>query len=131
MKSLIAAAILLTSLNACSSEKLEISKAKTCVESLISAADKGDFEQVKKLSSESFNEGEPAEQRIEKLKMLKNALGDVVSMQLTDSLSEAKSGEEAKILLTYKVKHSKISSIEKYTVLDQGGYIDNWIGNKP
>ena len=110
----------LTLFTACSSDKLQISEAKKTTEGLIHELDKGNYNNLSGYFTDTYNAAESSEKLVEKYKKLKDILGDVTSVQLTDSLLEEKTGEEATWVLTYTVKHSKVNSQEIFSVVKEG-----------
>jgi hypothetical protein len=107
----------------CSPEKLEISKAKIVAENLIRTIDREKYSEVSKFYTKSFNESEPADKRTEKFKALKSVKGDLKNFILTDSVNEAKSAEEPKIILTYQINYTKLTTLETFTIIyDEGDY---------
>jgi hypothetical protein len=113
--------LLSISLVACSG-KLDESKAKAVVEDLIQKVDKGDYEGARKLYSEDFASSETSEVRADKFKQLKEVFGEVQSMEMTEAVENAE-GDQAAMTLTYKIKHSKRTSVEKFVVvLEEGEY---------
>ncbi len=112
---------LLITFFSCSSEKLEISEAKKTVENLIVEIDKENYQKIEDFYTANFNASEPLNTRIEKLKKLKKAKGNISSIFIIDSISEANFGEEAKVILTYKIKNTKLNLLEKFTVVKEEG----------
>ena len=123
IKFLITAASLFL-LASCTSEKVDIAKAKVVCENAMKAIDKGEFDKVKNdYYSTEFSEGTSKEDFASKFTKLKEACGDLVSYTLKDSSSAAEPGYEAQAVLTYEVKHSKITTTEKFVVVnDHDGY---------
>ncbi|MBC7861526.1 MAG: hypothetical protein IAF38_01050 [Bacteroidia bacterium] len=121
IKSLIAitTVILLASCGA-ASDKVEIAKAKDVCEKTITAIDKGEFDNVKdNYYSTEFSAGTSKEDLTGKFTKLKEACGDLVSYTLKDSSSTAEIGFPAQAVLTYEVKHSKVTTTEKFVVINQ------------
>ena len=109
-------------LSACGMNKLEIPKAKACAEGLLEAVKTEHYQDLGKYYSNAYNENESTEQRSDKLKQLKEALGAITTYQLTDSMTKGNDGEQA-LVLTYKVSHTKVTTIEKFVIVkDEGEY---------
>ena len=107
-------------LAACSSEKLQMGEAKKTAESFIWQLDKGNYSDLSKILSDSYNASESNEKLVEKYKKLKDILGNVKKVQLTESVLEEKTGEESKVILTYLVTHDKLNSQEVFAVVKEG-----------
>ena len=107
----------------CSQEPLDVEKAKIVVEELIMQTDAENFEAVQNLYTPAFNESEPMGIKKEKLLHLKKVLGDVVSVEFLSSTDVKEFGQSRKLVIEYRVNHTKITTIEKFSVVkDEGGY---------
>ncbi len=96
---------------------------KACVEAYLDALKMADFETADQYYSNSYGLSGSKEDRLGKMKKLDEVLGEVVSYQLTDSLVEESFGDPTKVFLTYKVRHRKVNTEEKYTVMkDEGNF---------
>ena len=113
--------ISILSLWACSTDKLDTEKGKAAVEILIRKIDREEYKDLSPLYSDDFNAGESLEARTEKFKKLRQALGEVQSLELTEAKNEAVPGDESKLTLTYKIKRSRISSVETFVVILEDG----------
>lgn len=101
--------------------KVDQGKAKTLVESLINTADKGDYAGTSKFYTDEFNGSESIDVRTQKYKDLKEAFGDVKSMECI-SVRDSTDGDDRPIVkLIYRVKHTKLTSLEAYSVVSQNG----------
>ena len=99
-----------------------MNQAKACTEKYLEAVRSENYLEADKYYSQLFSESETPEERIEKMKKLTEVMGKITSFQLTDS-AEKNEGDEQLIMFTYKVKHTKINSIEKFMVMkNEGGY---------
>jgi len=108
---------------ACAEKPMDVEIAKQVTEALIKESDAGNYEAVEKLYTPAFNESEPMDVKIEKLNRLKNILGDVQSVEFISSTHQAEFGQPKKLILVYRVKHSKITTIESFSVVEEeGGY---------
>jgi hypothetical protein len=108
---------------ACSQEPLDVEKAKKVVEELIMQTDAENFEAVQNLYTPAFNESEPMDVKREKLLHLKKVLGNVESVEFLISTDVKEFGQPRKLVLEYRVKHTKITTLEKFSVVqDEGGY---------
>lgn len=114
---------LLLFLASCAEKPMDQEPAKKVVEELIMKTDAEDFDAVEKLYTAGFNSSEPMEVKKEKLLQLKKVLGDVKSMEFVSATHVAEFGQPKKLVVEYKVHHTKITSIETFSVVeDEGGY---------
>lgn len=99
-----------------------MNKAVTCAESYLNAIKAGDLKTADTFYSNMYNDTESKEKRMEKMQKLMDGMGKIESFTLTDSVKK-KSGDDRIIELTYKVKHTRLATIEKYTIMkDEGNY---------
>ena len=116
--------ITVISFASCTSEKLDMSAAKKTAESAIQFIGDKKFDALAALYTKDFNDSEPKETRELKLQQIIDAVGNVMEYKLTDSTQVNNTGEESRIVLKYKVKHSKLSTTETYTIMkDEGKYL--------
>ncbi|MEP7265110.1 MAG: hypothetical protein ABI772_11460 [Bacteroidota bacterium] len=109
-------------LAACSTTP-KVETAQFCVNGYLDALRKDDFEAADKFYSDSYGLSDEKEGRVEKMKKLQGVLGSVLTYQLKDSLIQADPGEPGKVILTYEVKHRRVTTMEKYVVMnDEGNY---------
>src|ERR1044071_6582071 len=121
MKNLTLLSIFLTFFTAISCvPKPEMNGAKACVQGLLEAIKTENYNDAGKYYASVYQEKESGEQRTEKLKKLNETLGKIESYQLVDSLLKDKEGESA-MVLTYKIKHSKLTTVEKFVVVKDEG----------
>ncbi len=114
---------LLMFLVSCAEKPMDQEEAKRTVEELILKTDAEDFEAVANLYTAEFNSSEPMEVKKEKLLQLKKVLGKVKSLEFISATHVAEFGQPKKVVIEYKVLHSKIASIETFSVVeDEGGY---------
>lgn len=110
-------------LASCAAKPMDEENARKVVEELIMKTDAEDFEAVAKLYTGEFNASEPMEVKKEKLIQLKKVLGDVKSLEFISATHVAEFGQPKKMVVEYKVFHSRITSIEIFSVVeDEGGY---------
>lgn len=96
-------------------------KAKVLVQNLIRTIDSGDYAGTSKYYTEEFNAGESLDARTEKYKILKETFGDVVSMQCISVKDSTDPDDRPIVMLTYKINHSKLPSLEAFSVVSQNG----------
>jgi hypothetical protein len=110
-------------LSACSAGgKMDYAKAKETCETTMMSIDKGDYQTViENYYSTEMGGAANTEKLTERFNKMKAATGDLKSYSLKDSSMTSEIGEEAKITLTYEVKHTGVTTTEKFSVVDQGG----------
>ncbi|MDQ3192946.1 MAG: hypothetical protein M3Q58_15265 [Bacteroidota bacterium] len=114
--------ILLTiSFFSCSTEPLDQTKSEEAIESLLQKISMEEYDKISDYYTDSFNSGEPIETRTEKFKALRNAMGAKQSHELIEAVHEANFAEQAKLNLTYKIKYSRVTAIEKFSVVNEDG----------
>ena len=108
----------------CSTDKLDVAKAKESAENCLKAIDKGDYTAVtSEYYSSELASAESVAELSDKFKKLKEVTGEMQSFELKESDSQAVMGEESKVLLTYSVKHARVTTVEKFiVVLESGKY---------
>jgi len=121
MKNLILAVIAFT-LASCSLEKPNIEKAKAVVEKCLKAANDGDVKTVRdECYTSEFVSAETEEQLKEKFQKLKEVTGNMTSFEAAQAAVQEEVGEEASVLLTYLVKHDRVTTKEEFVVVIEGG----------
>lgn len=114
---------LLLTVVSCKEKPMDVDEAKRVVEELILKIDAEDFTAVEQLYSPEFNASEPIESKKAKLLQLKKVMGSVKNMEFVKSENVAEFGQPAKVILEYKIYHTKITSIETFSVIEEeGGY---------
>jgi hypothetical protein len=107
----------------CKEKPMDVDEAKRVVEELILKIDAEDFNTVETLYTPEFNASEPMEAKKVKLLQLKKVLGAVKNMEFVKSENVAEFGQPSKVILEYKIYHTKITSIETFSVIEEeGGY---------
>ena len=105
----------------CTGQDLDMKEAKNTAEKAIILIGDKNFDELATLYSEDFSNSEPKEERNNKFIQIIDATGATESFELTDSVSESNMGEESRIILTYKVKHTKLTMLEKYKIGKENG----------
>jgi hypothetical protein len=100
--------------------KMDQAKAKAAVEALEQQISKGDYA-LSKFYSEQMNLSENDAQRADKFKKLHDAEGDFVSMECTSAANGTDPNDRSCVNLVYTIKHTKLTTIENFTVVDEGG----------
>jgi hypothetical protein len=103
--------------------KMDNNKAKTIVEALIQKENSGDYQSMSQFYTNDFNEGEPVDSRTTKFKTLHDSFGDMTSMEALSVRDSTDPNELNCVYLVYRVKHAKMNTVEKFTVInDEGTY---------
>ncbi|HXB39698.1 MAG TPA: hypothetical protein VNZ49_04100 [Bacteroidia bacterium] len=106
----------------CSLEKPNTEKAKQVVENCLKAIDKGDVKTVREeYYTSEFVRAETEEQLAEKFKKLKEVTGAMKSFEMVQNAVQEETGEEASVLLTYLVKHDRVTTREEFVVVVESG----------
>ena len=122
MKHLLAI-LFIFSLTACAEKPLDTDMAKKVVEALMDKADKGDWEGIEDFYTAEFNASETVEVKVQKLIRLRDTMGSIQSKEFVSATHVAEFGRPQQVVLKYKVVHSRVNSIETFTVQeDEGGY---------
>ncbi len=115
-------ACLVLVLASCSMEKPDPAKAKEAVESCLKAIDAGDVAKVRSdYYTSEFVQAETEEQLKEKFTKLKEVTGSMTSFDVTQSGLQEETGYESAVLLTYSVKHERVTTKEEFVVVIEGG----------
>ncbi len=101
--------------------KVDQSKAKVLVENLIHTIDSGDYANTNKFYTDEFNAGESIDVRSQKYKDLKDAFGNLTSLECISTKDSTDPEDRPIVMLMYKVKHTKMTSLEAYSVVSQNG----------
>ena len=124
--------IIVSSLFSCSSEKLDMNSAIKTAESAIQLIGAEKFDELSKLYTPDFREGEAKEVKEKKFSEIMKVIGKPVEYAILDS-SRTLMDEVNRIVLTYKVKHENATTTETYTIAkEEGSYLiaDIYITNK-
>jgi hypothetical protein len=100
---------------------LDQSRAKATVEALEQKINAGDYAATSQYYSEGMNSSESVDQRAEKFKKLHDVFGDFVSMECVSATNATDPNDQPCLNLEYKVKHTKMTSIEDFTIVSEGG----------
>jgi hypothetical protein len=106
--------------SACSSDQLEIGKAKKCAEGFLNTLKVNNFDEAEKYYSTDEFYSEATQTRSEKIEELATSIGKVISYSLTDSAFVELKGEPSAIYLTYKVENEKINSTQIFIIQKEG-----------
>lgn len=102
---------------------LDHNKAKAAVEALIKAENTTDYKSTSQYYTDDFNSSETMDARTSKLEQMHDAFGDLTGMDLVTIKDTTDPNELKCVELIYKVKHTKLTSVEDFTVInDEGKY---------
>ncbi len=122
MKTKLFIVALLFTFFSCSKNEMDLAKAKETAENCLNTIAKEDYTKVRnEYYSNDLGGAEPAEELDSKFKKLKEVTGDLQSFELKESSISAEMGEETKAVLTYSVKHARVTTIEKFTIIIENG----------
>jgi len=99
----------------------DIAQSKTVAEALIQKENSGDYAGTAQYYTDDFNKSEPLAARTEKFQKLHDALGDYVNAECVKSTDSTDLNDFPSVYLQYRVKHSKLTSLENFMVIREGG----------
>lgn len=106
----------------CSSFKHpDINESKKVVEALIQKENSGDYSNMSQYYTDDFNQTESEQMRVDRFRSLHEALGDFVSDECVKSNDSTDLNDFPSVFLQYKVKHSKLTSVENFMVIREEG----------
>ena len=106
----------------CSGDKLDMAQAKTAAEGCLTAIDKEEYPKViSDYYASELGSAEPAEELTNKFKKLKEVTGPMQSFEFKEGVSSAEMGQESAAVLTYSVKHERVTTTEKFTIIIESG----------
>ena len=95
-------------ITSCGWIKVDPEKAKALAESYLTDQKNERYDNINDYFTPSFNESEPLEQKIEKLKKIKDVLGAIESFELADTkVTQRGLDDPSTVQLTYKVKYER------------------------
>jgi hypothetical protein len=109
-------------LMACSTfTNLDQVKAKALTDELIQKINAGDYANLGQYYTNDMNEGESTDTRTAKFQKLKDAEGDFQSMEVQSEKNSTTDNGLPCVVLVYKIKRTKLTTIETYVVVSDGG----------
>jgi hypothetical protein len=99
----------------------DMAKSKAVVEALIQKENSGNYAGTSQYYTDDFNKSETPEARTDKFQKLHDALGDFTSAELLKASDSTDPNDFPCVELRYRVKHSKLNSIEEFTVIKEEG----------
>jgi hypothetical protein len=101
--------------------KVDHKKAEALVIGLVQKEDSDKYVETSNFYSEEFNQGESVEARAQKYRQLKEAYGDVVSMQCISEKDSTDLDDRPIVQLIYRIKRTKVTTLEAFSVVSQNG----------
>jgi hypothetical protein len=106
----------------CGWTKVDSEKAKAVAESYLTDQKNERYDNINDYFTSSFNESEPLEQKIEKLKKIKEVLGAIESFELTDTkVTEHGLDDPSTVQLKYKVKYARGTTEQILIIMNEEG----------
>ena len=106
----------------CSSDKLDIAKAKETAEKCLTAIDKEDYTTViNEYYGSEFGSSQTPQELTDKFKKLKEVTGPMKSFELKASDNSTETMKESSATLTYSVKHERVTTSEIFIIVIESG----------
>lgn len=106
----------------CGWTKVDLQKARAVAENYLTDQKNEKYDNINDYFTSSFNESEPLEQKIEKLKKIKEVLGAIESFELSDSkVTERGLDDPSTVQLIYKVKYSRGIAEQIFIIMNDEG----------
>ncbi len=102
--------------------KIDPQKARTLVENLLADRKAENYSSLDKYYSSSFNDTEPTDKKVEKLKQLKETVGSIKSFELVSSKERFNQDSNINELeLKYKIICERTTVEETYLIINDEG----------
>ena len=106
----------------CAWTKVDPEKAKAVTENYLNDQKKEQYDNINDYFTSAFNESESLEQKIEKLKKIKDVLGAMESYELTDTkVNQRGLDDPSTVQLIYKVKYARGATIQTFIIMNDEG----------
>lgn len=97
-------------------------KARTVAENFLTDQKTEKYDNINDYFTPAFNESEPREQKIEKLKKIKDAIGSIESFELIDSTLKNNGLDDLPTMqLKYKVKYERATAEQTFIIINEEG----------
>ena len=114
--------LLLVLFAACGWTKVDPAKAKALAESYLADQKNEEYGSIDDYFTPSFNESEPQQQKVDKLKKIKEALGAIESFALDDTkVTERGLDDPSTVQLVYKVKYARGNAQQIFIIMNDEG----------
>ena len=102
--------------------KVDPEKAKAVAENYLTDQKNERYDNLNDYFTPSFNESEPLEQKVEKLKKIKDVLGAIESFELSDKkVPEHGLDDPSTVQLIYKVKYVRGTAEQTFIIMNEEG----------
>src|SRR4030095_7685608 len=106
----------------CAWTKVDPEKARTVAENYLTDQKNEQYDNINDYFTPSFNESEPQEQKVEKLKKIKDVLGAIESFELTDTkVTQRGLDDPSTVQLTYRVKYARGTAEQMLIIMNEEG----------
>jgi hypothetical protein len=106
----------------CGWTKVDPEKAKAAAENYLTDQKNERYDNINDYFTSSFNESEPLEQKVEKLKRIKEVLGAIESFELTDTkVTQRGLDDPSTVQLIYTVKYARGKAQQMFLVMNDEG----------
>lgn len=106
----------------CAWIKVDPEKARAVAENYLNDQKNERYDDINDYFTPSFNESEPLEQKIEKLKKIKDVLGAIESFELADTkVTQRGLDDPSTVQLTYKVKYIRGTAEQMFIIMNEEG----------
>jgi len=106
----------------CGWTKVDPEKAKAVAENYLNDQKKEQYDNINNYFTSSFNESESQEQKIEKLKRIKEVLGAIESFVLSDTkVTQRGLDDPSTVQLIYKVKYARGTAEQTFIIMNDEG----------
>jgi hypothetical protein len=103
--------------------KVEPDKAKALVEKLLNDVKADNYKDIDSYYTNSFNDSEPKERKIEKYKKLKDVMGSLQSFSMIDSKENKGQDNMESVTLRYDLNYANVKGEGTFTVINDDGSI--------
>ena len=106
----------------CSWFKVDPAKARVVAENFLADQKNEQYDNINDYFTPSFNESEPLERKIEKLKKIKDVLGPIQSFELADTkVTERGLDDPSTVQLTYTVQYARGKAHQIFIIMNEEG----------
>ena len=106
----------------CAWTKVDPQKARAIAENYLTDQKNERYDDIDNYFTPSFNESEPQEQKVEKLKKIKDVLGAIESFELTDTkVTQRGLDDPSTVQLTYRVKYARGTAEQMFIIMNEEG----------
>jgi hypothetical protein len=103
--------------------KVEPDKAKALVEKLLNDVKAENYKDIDSYYTNSFNDSEPKDKKIEKYKRLKDVMGSLQSFSMIESKESTSNDNVQSITLRYDLNYANVKGEGTFIVINDDGSI--------